>query len=127
MPQFLERITAFELAERIADRVKAAEDRKARYAFFLGAGCSKTCGIPTAGTLVNQWLSELHDFKGGGHSFEEWRTKVFPSFRGDEPALAYKDVIAKRFPFDGDRQDAIERLCEGRFPSFGYVTLARLI
>ena len=54
----LEQMSREEFVRRLK---KASIQKDTRYSFFLGAGSSRTSGIPTAGELVkNVWLPELH-------------------------------------------------------------------
>ena len=43
-----------------------AEQPGSRFAFFLGAGCSLSSGVPTAAQIVkNDWLPKLKKIKTG--------------------------------------------------------------
>ena len=100
-----------------------------RFAFFLGAGCSISSGIPGAGSLVRDvWLPKLRDVMAPDRSdLQGWAAEVFPGYDGDIPARVYGDVIDALFLHPEERQREIERLCESRFPGFGYAVLARMM
>lgn len=98
--------------------------------FFLGAGCSKTSGIPLASELVHDiWLPKLHWRKGMGskEKVEKWAAKRFPGYTKENAATYYNHVIEELFPSPLERQKEIERLCDGKFPGFGYSVLASLM
>lgn len=122
----MKKISAEELAQRLRG-TKQEQDK--RFAFFLGAGCSVKPGIPVAGNLVkDNWLPRLRDFRAKDRKdLEVWIKEEFPQYDSDNPAASYGDVIAALFLTPDDRQREIERLCDGKFPGFGYAVLASLI
>ncbi len=53
-------------AQEFVRRLKASmKDQDSRFTFFLGAGCSVSSGIQSAGTLLKSWLPKLKRFKTG--------------------------------------------------------------
>ena len=79
----LRRISADEFVSRLKQSVVRPDQR---YAFFLGAGCSITSGIPSAGKLVrdpeshSDWLRRWRDVRSpntSDHKIDEWRGKNF--------------------------------------------------
>jgi len=61
--------------EQFVRHLRDTMDNESRFAFFLGAGCSISSGIPGAGELVNEWLGRLcrqqtGDNSGTGSKFE---------------------------------------------------------
>jgi Tfp pilus assembly protein PilF len=118
-------------AEEFARRLGASTINDHRFAFFIGAGCSKSSGIPTAGELVaDRWLPRLRSLcepAGGDQDLSTWANSRFPSYDQNEPAVSYGPVMEQLFLHPGERQAEIEALCEGRFPRFGYATLASLV
>ncbi len=115
-----------------------------RYAFFLGAGCSVSSGVPDAASLVERdWLPKLRDMhiphaedvddlnkRVGGldkRSIDSLAKQEFPQYDPMNPAAVYGAVIERVFPFPGGRQREIERLCDGKFPGFGYAVLAKQV
>jgi len=101
------------------------------FAFFLGAGCSVSSGIPTASKLVREyWLPKLRDTHGKrNESVESFVATEYPHWQYDpmNPATLYGEIIKELFPFPADRQREIESLCDRQFPGFGYAMLAALI
>jgi len=122
----LRKITADEFARRLRDTSRESDKR---FAFFLGAGCSVTSGIPAAGGLVrDHWLPRLRGYRAPHrHDHDEWAREEFPEFDRASPGASYGAVMERLFLHAEDRQREIERLCEGRFPGFGYATLASLM
>ena len=104
------------------------EYNDAKFCFFLGAGCSVSSGIPTAGTLVdNVWLPKLKELETGDQeNFNEWLKKRFPEYNKKNAAQFYGEVIENLFPTPKERQKEIERLV-AKNPGFGYAVLAWLL
>lgn len=100
-----------------------------RVAFFIGAGCSVSSGIPTAGELVlDHWLPRLRDRDAPQErDLSAFARQYLPSYDPTNPATSYGPVIERLFLWPEDRQREIERLCNHRFPGFGYACLANLI
>ena len=141
----LRRISADEFVSRMKRTIERPDQR---YAFFLGAGCSISSGIPPAGKLArdsgshSDWLRRLRDVRSpdtAEHKIDEWARKELSSWNLDNPAASYGELIEKLFLTAGDRQREIERLCdEGHrhderhrpiapFPNFGYAVLSSLM
>jgi len=117
-------------AGEFARRLRAdSEMRDKRFAIFLGAGCSISSSIPGAGSLVKDfWLPRLQEFCAPeGKDIEAWATAEFPDYEPSNPAGLYGAVMERLFLNAEDRQREIERLCDGKFPGFGYAVLATLI
>ncbi len=116
--------------EEFARRLKVmSEHPDSRFAFFLGAGCSVSSGLPAAASLVkNHWLPRLRDLRDPRRQdLEKWALEEFPAYNPENPAAAYGLVMEKLFLLPEERQREIERLCEGKFPTFGYAVLAQLM
>lgn len=121
----LRKITADEFARRLREKSKETDKR---FAFFLGAGCSVSSGIPAAGSLVkDHWLPRLQDLRAP-HSkdLDAWAKTEFPDYDPKDPAASYGTVIDELFLGPEERQREIESLCDNRFPGFGYAILAKL-
>ena len=99
------------------------------YAFFLGAGCSISSGIPAAGALVrDRWLPRLRELKEPHRDdMEAWGKKIIPEYDPQNPAASYGPVLERLFLQPAERQKEIEDLCDGRFPGFGYAVLSNLV
>jgi tetratricopeptide (TPR) repeat protein len=122
----LRRMDAGEFARRL--RLDSPMPDK-RYAFFIGAGCSISSGIPGAASLVRDfWLPKLQEICApDSGEFGHWLNRELPDYVSSNPAASYGCVIERLFLNPEDRQREIERLCEGKFPGFGYAVLATLI
>jgi protein O-mannosyl-transferase len=117
-------------AGEFARRLRAdSELPDKRFAFFLGAGCSISSGIPGTSSLVkDHWLPRLRTFRAPDSSdFDEWIKEEFPEYEPNNPGGSYGAVMEHLFLNAEDRQREIERLCDGKFPGFGYAVLATLI
>jgi hypothetical protein len=100
-----------------------------KYAFFLGAGCSITSGIPAAAELVRRhWLPKLAKLRTGDEKHaEDWATQYFGDYKPGNPAAAYSKVMEARFDTAQKRQEEIERITRVGKPGYGYSALARLL
>jgi hypothetical protein len=117
-------------ADEFARRLRRYEqDLGKRFAFFLGAGCSRSSGIPLAGELVkDRWLPRLRDVEAPHRSdLEAWAHEIVPVYDPKLPAALYGELIDRLFITAEDRQQEIESLCDGRSPGFGYAVLAHLL
>ena len=123
MTKPLRKITAEELARRL--KATSTEQDK-RFAFFLGAGCSVSSGIPASSALVkDNWLPRLRDLRAPHRNdLDAWAKEEFSEYNADNSAASYGDVMEKLFLHPEERQREIERLCDGKFPGFGYAALA---
>jgi Tfp pilus assembly protein PilF len=107
---------------------KTGCDTDCRYSFFLGAGCSKSSGIPTASELVAQWLPRLKYIKTGNDSDpEKWAAKTFKGFTKEKAGAFYSQIFKALFDNHEDGQKEIERIVEEKEPGFGYGVLAQLL
>lgn len=115
--------------EEFVRRLRADTNAEKHFALFLGAGCSVTSGIPSAGSLVrDRWIPRLRDYQAPHRSdLDNWATEVIQGYDKTNPALSYGELIDRLFLTPEDRQREIEDLCDGRTPSFGYAVLAQLI
>jgi Tfp pilus assembly protein PilF len=126
MAKTLRKLTANEFARRL--KATSVEADK-RFAFFLGAGCSVSSGIPAAGGLVmDHWLPGLRDLRAPERKdLETWAKKELPKYEPQNPSALYGQLIDELFLYPEDRQREIERLCDGKFPGFGYAALSSLM
>jgi tetratricopeptide (TPR) repeat protein len=117
-------------AEEFVRRIRlSARQQDTHYAFWIGAGCSISSGIPGAAALVaDRWLPQLQRIRGAAHlDLQEWAISEFPDYRSDDPAALYGSVMEALFIHPEARQREVEELCDGRFPGFGYAVLAALL
>ena len=126
MPKPLRRISVEEFARRL--KVTTATPDK-RFAFFLGAGCSVSSGVPDAATLVReQWLPRLRDLRAPSRKdIDAWAKEAVEDYDPKNPAASYGRVIDQLFFQAEERQREIESLCDGRFPGFGYAVLSGMV
>ena len=95
-----------------------------RYTLFLGAGCSKSSGIPTAGELVlKRWIPQMAP---SGEDPIKWAENHIDGFDRNDPAASYGAVIEQCFRIPRVRQAEIERICKGVSPDVGYSVVAQL-
>jgi hypothetical protein len=102
------------------------------YAWVLGAGASRSSGIPLAGELVQRWLSELHRrLDRTGTPLPEWATAEnlgIPKFEYKNAASFYSRLYERRFGDNPDEGFAyLETLMTGKDPSPGYSILAQIL
>lgn len=95
-----------------------------RFCFILGAGASKSSGIPTGGELVQQWIKELKES-------DEEDSKNWIKEKGileNDYASHYSEIFEKRFEFSKkDGFAFLENIMEGVEPSCGYSVLAQIL
>lgn len=102
------------------------------FCFILGAGASKTSGIPTGGELASAWLNELYqDGNHKGQTLAQWVAEGGPQIEGfniDNPAEFYPQLYARRFRNDPDNGYAcLEAAMENAVPRYGYYALANIL
>ncbi len=121
----MKQIGAQEFVRRLK---KLIEDPDCRFTFFLGAGCSVSSGIPSAGALVKSWFPKLKRIKtGNDDELAEWINKEFSDYDVSNPAQFYGTIIEELFLNREERQKEIERLIERKDPGYGYAVLAQLM
>lgn len=117
-----------------------------KYAYFLGAGCSITSGIPAAGALAEKWIDEEWKFESQHTDLSEqaWKDEQFPpqEIKNESTGDTWKSyshhyaaALQKRHKLPVHQQQAIEEITTGIncqtgevfqdiFPGFGYANLA---
>ena len=102
------------------------------FCFILGAGVSRSSGIPTGGEMAQVWLREVYDAENfDGLSLEKWAT---PERLGIEdfdlrnvPSF-YPQLYRRRY---GEHEQSgyafLESQMEGKEPSYGYSVLSYLL
>ena len=121
----LRQMTNMEFIRRLKVDCDAA-DRS--YALFLGAGCSVSSGIPASASLVkDQWLPRLRDLCAPeSKNINDWIKTKLPGYDSTNPAESYGKLMDLLFRSPQDQQREVERLCDGKFPNYGYAILALL-
>ncbi|MXX11970.1 MAG: hypothetical protein F4Z86_00710, partial [Gemmatimonadetes bacterium] len=101
------------------------EQRNRKFCFILGAGASKSSGIPTGAELASQWLNEIKEDLDKDH-FESWLKEE--GINKNDPASFYHQIFAKRFEIDHQAgYDFFEEIMEKAEPSCGYSFLAEIL
>lgn len=95
-----------------------------RFCFILGAGASKSSGIPTGGELVNKWVKELKEIDE-----TDWNNWVQQkNIDQDNLESYYSKLFDKRFELSKkDGFAFLEKTMEGKEPSCGYSVLAQIL
>jgi len=130
--------------DEFVDEIYASRerDKDTNYVFFLGAGCSKSSGIPLAGELAIEWFFKLKGEMSKFNKFIDDKIKddvinkeAKKLSKIDDVSDALHDELIKLyfplfevlFPDMIDRQKEIQRLTEGKYPGLGYYNLATLM
>ncbi len=101
------------------------EQRNRRFCFILGAGASKSSGIPTGAELASQWLNEIEEDMDKDQ-FEAWLKEE--DIDKNDSASFYPQIFAKRFEVDHQGgYDFFEEIMEKAEPSCGYSFLAEIL
>ena len=101
------------------------EQQNQKFCFILGAGASKSSGIPTGAELAFQWLNEIKEDLDKDQ-FKAWLEEE--DIDENNPASFYPQIFAKRF--EVARQggyDFFEEIMEKAEPSCGYSFLAEIL
>jgi tetratricopeptide (TPR) repeat protein len=101
------------------------EDRRAekKFCFILGAGASKSSGIPTGYELVQEWVADLMK---SDEEFTKWLSDE--RINSDDYASHYSKIFDKRYPINKkDGYAFLEEKMEGKEPSCGYSFLAQIL
>ncbi|MFW9991326.1 MAG: tetratricopeptide repeat protein [Candidatus Odinarchaeota archaeon] len=119
-------ISAKEFVRRLKEETSHQD---CRFAWFLGAGCSVSSGIPSAGSIVrNRWLPMLKKFRTGDPSgLDEWVGDMYENYTDENAARYYGKVIEDLFLNDAERQREIDYLTRKKDPAFGYAIFSKLI
>lgn len=98
-----------------------------RFCFILGAGASRSSGIPTGATLADQWLKEIKERLGEeDENYTSWLSDK--NIDVTSPALHYSDIFDKRYSYDVQSgYDYINKIMANARPEFGYAVLAQLL
>jgi Tfp pilus assembly protein PilF len=111
--------------------------RDHRYVWVLGAGASKSSGVPLGSELVDMWLRDLALRAGAEDRIEKWAEKELQlnnlqwqntPFTWDNRAAFYSQVYDVRFRDNPDEGYAfLESKLGGADPSPGYSILASIL
>ena len=104
--------------------LKKKKPSRFNYCFILGAGASRTSGIPTGSELAKQWLNEIQEIEKEG--FDEWGKSI--GLEVGKEAEKYSEIYDKRFELDyREGYEFLESIMEKSSPSLGYSVLAQIL
>jgi tetratricopeptide (TPR) repeat protein len=102
------------------------------FCFILGAGVSRSSGIPTGGEMARVWLQELHEATNfDGLDVEAWATPErleIEGFAVDKLPNFYPQLYQRRYgEYEQGGYAFLESQMEGKEPSYGYSVLSYLL
>lgn len=103
------------------------ENCDSKYIFFLGAGSSKSSGIPLASELAKEWYKELKKQKIKFTKFIESNKLENIDEKNYNFGDIYFKVFETLFPSHYDQQKEIQRITENKTPSLGYYVLSEVM
>lgn len=101
-------------AKKLARMLTHRPDTDDRIVLFLGAGCSRSSGIPLAGELAATWVEKCSDEE----DYTKWRAN---------PGQYYGAIFDRAFDEYHERHKAVSEIIRHARPAFGYYVLAKLI
>lgn len=110
-----------------------AEAHDIQYCFVIGAGASRSSGIPTGAALVDRWLEARFAHERPGASPSELPTwaedtfKMWDSFSWATRAAFYGRIYEWFYRDPATGQAALRSLMRDKSPSFGYSILASIL
>lgn len=123
----LREISSIEFVNRIIDD---CSEKDKNYAFFIGAGCSASSGIPASNELVrDRWLPRLFRLENSKpeKKYDQWIKEKYPEIDIENPGSLYGIIMESLFLTPDERQREIEELCSRKKPGFGYTVFSRLV
>lgn len=101
-----------------------AQADKREFTLFLGAGASKSSGVPLASEMIQEWRRiAFEDREPADADFDAW-CKAQPWCDKDEE---YSRLFEMLFPNERARQKYVEPKIEAAFPSWCYLYLANIV
>jgi protein O-mannosyl-transferase len=101
------------------------------FVFVLGAGASRTSGIPTGAEMAHSWLERWHARVAPSEKLAAWATATTLGIEGFDYAKYaefYPQIFQKTFDRDRSAGYAtLEDAMEGKRPSLGYTLLAQVM
>lgn len=102
------------------------QNKDDRFCFILGAGASKTSGIPTGVELAIKWFSEIKERADSEDEFKNW-VKANKIVESNIPAY-YPQIYKERFQHHASEGvSELNHLLDRSTLSFGYSVLSQLI
>jgi tetratricopeptide (TPR) repeat protein len=103
----------------------------AELALFLGAGASKSSGIPLASEMIAEWRSEVFDEdappEARGGDPKSWLAARAESYPWLGKPDEYSRLFERQYPTSSRRQKYLESKIEGIRAGWGYLYLANII
>jgi tetratricopeptide (TPR) repeat protein len=109
------------------------EEHDIRYCFVIGAGASRSSGIPTGASLVDGWLRTRFEQECPGaprDDIQRWAQESFndwPGFSWPTRASFYGRIYEWFYRDNSTGQAALRKLMRDKSPSFGYSVLAAIL
>lgn len=100
------------------------------YTFLLGAGCSVSSGVRSAGALVEEWRREVFERLYPGDPYEVDAAKErLSKLEGVwyNANREYSALFEKNFDLPRQRRMFVEKEVAGKVPNLGYAYLIRLV
>lgn len=113
---------------RIFKDVKRLKIDDHRFCFLIGAGASKSSGIPTGWELSKDWYDDLKDELKDDPDIEKWKHKIGVPFDSVNAGRFYPILYKKRYePAPPIGYKEFQCLMENKEPSIGYVILSNIL
>lgn len=108
--------------DQVVRLVAQADPRE--FSVFLGAGASRSSGVPLASEMIKEWRQlAFREQAPAGADFNAWQ-KAQPWF---ESEMEYSELFESLYPDERARQKYVEPKVEDAFPGWGYLYLANII
>lgn len=120
------RRTYEDLSRFIGSRATGAPN----YTMLMGAGCSISSGIRSAGELVKQWRKEVFGRLYPNEPYEEDKARNNLTREHAiwyNPAREYSSLFEKNFDLPRQRRMFVEQEVAGKTPGLGYAYLLKLV
>ncbi|NNE32458.1 MAG: hypothetical protein HKN40_08825 [Winogradskyella sp.] len=114
----------------LIEHVRTQEESTSNYSLLLGAGCSVTSGIRTAGQLIDGWMVDLYKrFENNNKDKPKNLTNYFEKEHASwyNPLNVYSSLFEKKYDLPPQRRRFVENEVAGKIPSIGYAYLISLV
>ena len=110
---------------KIFKDVKRLESVETRFCFLLGAGASKSSGIPTGWELATRWYKDLQEVLEEDE-LKAWEENI--DFEEERVGEFYTHLYQKRYESSPQiGYEEFKTLMEDKEPGIGYVILAQVL
>ena len=110
---------------RIFKDVKRVNSEDIRFCFLIGAGASKSSGIPTGWELARQWYNDLKDDLSDTE-LKEWKKGI--KFIEKRIGEFYPQLYKKRYETSPQvGYDEFKQMMENTEPDLGYIILSQIL